>query len=79
MAKGDAVSGGLDAVRDAKTILLTTYKRDGTLVETPVSIAFGGGRGTSDPMTRRGRPSACVVTPASGSRPRPCAAGGPDR
>jgi uncharacterized protein len=38
------VSSGLDAVRDAKTILLTTYKRDGTPVETPVSIAFGGGR-----------------------------------
>jgi hypothetical protein len=38
------VSGGLDAVRDAKTILLSTYKRDGTPVETPVSIAFGGGR-----------------------------------
>ncbi len=38
------MSGGLDAVRDAKTILLTTYKRDGTPVETPVSIAFGGGR-----------------------------------
>ena len=38
------MSGGLDAVRDAKTILLSTYKRDGTPVETPVSIAFGGGR-----------------------------------
>lgn len=38
------MSSGLDAVRDAKTILLTTYKRDGTPVETPVSIAFGGGR-----------------------------------
>jgi PPOX class probable F420-dependent enzyme len=27
-------------VRKAKTILLTTYKRDGTPVPTPVSIAF---------------------------------------
>jgi hypothetical protein len=28
----------------AKTILLTTYKRDGTPVATPVSIAFSGDR-----------------------------------
>jgi hypothetical protein len=28
----------------AKTIVLTTYKRDGTPVATPVSIAFDGGR-----------------------------------
>ena len=28
----------------AKTILLTTYKRDGTAVPTPVSIAFDAGR-----------------------------------
>jgi hypothetical protein len=38
------VSSDLKAVRDAKTILLTTYKRDGTPVETPVSIAFEGNR-----------------------------------
>lgn len=31
-------------VKNAKTILLTTYKRDGTPVPTPVSIAFGDGR-----------------------------------
>lgn len=31
-------------VRDVKTILLTTYKRDGTPVGTPVSIAFDGDR-----------------------------------
>ena len=30
------------ALRRAKTMLLTTYKRDGTGVGTPVSIAFGG-------------------------------------
>jgi uncharacterized protein len=29
-------------LRTAKTILLTTYKRDGTPVATPVSIAFAG-------------------------------------
>jgi uncharacterized protein len=34
------VSSDLKAVRNAKTILLTTYKRDGTPVQTPVSIAF---------------------------------------
>jgi PPOX class probable F420-dependent enzyme len=38
------VSSDLEAVRDARTILLTTYKRDGTGVETPVSVAFQGDR-----------------------------------
>ena len=38
------MSGDLDSVRDARTILLTTYKRDGTPVETPVSVAFDGDR-----------------------------------
>jgi hypothetical protein len=32
------------SVRNAKTILLTTYKRDGTAVATPVSIAFDADR-----------------------------------
>ncbi|MGD0705821.1 MAG: PPOX class F420-dependent oxidoreductase [Trebonia sp.] len=32
------------SVKNAKTILLTTYKRDGTAVATPVSIAFDGDR-----------------------------------
>ena len=35
---------GLAQVRKAKTILLTTFKRDGTPISTPVSIAFDGGR-----------------------------------
>ena len=34
----------LALLSSAKTILLTTYKRDGTPVETPVSIAFAGDR-----------------------------------
>ncbi len=34
----------LDSLRQAKTILLTTYKRDGTAVRTPVSVAFDGDR-----------------------------------
>jgi PPOX class probable F420-dependent enzyme len=33
-----------EPLRKAKTILLTTYKRDGTPVATPVSIAFDGDR-----------------------------------
>ncbi len=33
-----------DALRHSKTVLLTTYKRDGTPVGTPVSIAFEGPR-----------------------------------
>ena len=34
----------LVVVKNAKTILLTTYKRDGTAVGTPVSVAFDGDR-----------------------------------
>ncbi|HTX26830.1 MAG TPA: PPOX class F420-dependent oxidoreductase [Streptosporangiaceae bacterium] len=38
------MSAALAPLKDAKTILLTTYKRDGTAVDTPVSIAFDGDR-----------------------------------
>jgi uncharacterized protein len=38
------VNGNFASAREAKTILLTTYKRDGTPVGTPVSIAFDGDR-----------------------------------
>ena len=38
------MKAGLAPIRDAKTILLTTYKRDGTAVATPVSLAFDGER-----------------------------------
>ena len=45
---GYVVSGGMNdalaPLRDTKTILLTTYKKDGTPVATPVSIAFDGER-----------------------------------
>jgi uncharacterized protein len=34
----------LDTLRNTKTIVLTTFKRDGTPVPTPVSIAFDGDR-----------------------------------
>jgi len=34
----------LAPISNAKTILLTTYKRDGTPVATPVSLAFDGER-----------------------------------
>src|ERR1051326_8210180 len=34
----------LALLRGAKTVLLTPYKRGGTPVATPVSIAFAGGR-----------------------------------
>ena len=34
----------IDLAPKAKTILLTTYKRDGTAVPTPVSVAFDGDR-----------------------------------
>jgi uncharacterized protein len=38
------VPSALTPLVGAKTILLTTYKRDGTPVTTPVSIAFADGR-----------------------------------
>jgi PPOX class probable F420-dependent enzyme len=38
------ISAAFAPLKDAKTILLTTYKRDGTAVGTPVSIAFDGDR-----------------------------------
>ena len=38
------MNAALASIRDAKTILLTTYKRDGTAVATPVSVAFDGER-----------------------------------
>jgi uncharacterized protein len=38
------MSSALGTLKGAKTILLTTYKRDGTAVGTPVSIAFDGER-----------------------------------
>jgi uncharacterized protein len=38
------VNGNFGPAREAKTILLTTYRRDGTPVGTPVSIAFDGDR-----------------------------------
>jgi hypothetical protein len=34
----------MGTLRNTKTILLTTYKKDGTPVATPVSIAFDGDR-----------------------------------
>jgi PPOX class probable F420-dependent enzyme len=34
----------LSPLKDTKTVLLTTYKRDGTPVDTAVSIAFDGDR-----------------------------------
>jgi PPOX class probable F420-dependent enzyme len=38
------MSDAFASVKNAKTILLTTYKRDGTAIGTPVSIAFDGDR-----------------------------------
>ena len=34
----------LSYLKDTNTVLLTTYKRDGTPVDTPVSLAFDGNR-----------------------------------
>ena len=42
--KGDTMAGEFDSLKGTKTILLTTYKRDGTPISTPVSIAFDDDR-----------------------------------
>jgi uncharacterized protein len=66
----------LAPLRSAKTILLTTYKRDGTPVATPVSIAFTGDRAffrSYDKAwkTKRLRNNAEVEVAASTLRGRP--------
>jgi hypothetical protein len=38
------MTSGLEVLKGAGTIVLTSYKRDGTPVPTPVSIAFDGDR-----------------------------------
>ena len=38
------MNGALESLTGAKTVLLRTFKRDGTPVPTPVSIAFDGDR-----------------------------------
>jgi hypothetical protein len=40
------MNAALAPISNAKTILLTTCKRDGTPVATPVSLAFDGERAT---------------------------------
>jgi uncharacterized protein len=42
--KGTYMGTALVPLKSSKTILLTTYKRDGTGVDTPLSIAFDGDR-----------------------------------
>jgi uncharacterized protein len=42
--QGSGSDAALDHLRDTKTVVLTTFKRDGAPVPTPVSIAFDGSR-----------------------------------
>ena len=73
------MSSDLKTVRDAKTVLLTTYKRDGTPVETPVSIAFEGNRAFFRSYHQAWKTDACATIPRSKSPPRPSAASAPVR
>jgi hypothetical protein len=78
------LNGGLAAVRGAKTILLTSYKRDGTGVGTPVSIAFKGERAFFRSFdrawkTRRLRNNPRVTVAPSTLRGRPTGPGIPAR
>jgi PPOX class probable F420-dependent enzyme len=65
------MTNGLEPLKGTGTILLTTYKRDGTPVPTPVSIAFEGDRAffrSYDQAwkTRRLRNNPCVeIAPAT--------------
>jgi uncharacterized protein len=58
-------------IRQAKTILLTTYKRDGSGVDTPVSIGFDGDRAffrtwhEASKSTRLARNSSVTVAPST--------------
>jgi hypothetical protein len=54
-------------ISNAKTILLTTYKRDGTPVATPVSVAFDGGRAffRSRALGRRHRILQAILVPVA--------------
>jgi len=67
VARGSA----LEPLRQTKTILLTTYKRDGAGVATPVSIAFDGDRAffrtwqTSGKAKRLRRDARVEVAPAT--------------
>ena len=63
------IGNQFESLRETKTILLTTYKRDGTPVA-PVSIAFDGAPAFFGPGRRPARLSACGETPMSRSRPR---------
>lgn len=38
------MNDGLRSLKETKTVVLTSFKRDGTAVDTPVSIAFDGER-----------------------------------
>src|SRR2546422_11474437 len=57
----------LAPISNAKTILLTTYKRDGTPVTTPVSLAFDGeqARIAARALARRHRILQAILVPAT--------------
>ena len=54
-------------ISNAKTILLTTYKRDGTPVATPVSLAFDGERArvAARALGRRHRILQAILVPTA--------------
>jgi hypothetical protein len=68
------MTDALEPLRHSKTILLTTYKRDGTPVATPVSIAFEAIAHSFGPITRHGRRSDSATTRSSRLRPAHSAA-----
>jgi PPOX class probable F420-dependent enzyme len=65
------MTNGLELLGSAKTVLLTTFKRDGTAVSTPVSIALTASAHTFELGTRRGRQSGLQTTLRSKWRPAP--------
>ena len=69
---GGMMDSYLAAVENTKTILLTTYKRDGTAVATPVSIAFDGDRALWPTGSCATRPCIMNFAPAPNKPIRTC-------
>jgi hypothetical protein len=59
---------GLDALRRSRTALLTSYRRNGQQVATPVSISLAGGRAY---FVTRALLSALVTSPGAGTNGAP--------
>jgi PPOX class probable F420-dependent enzyme len=58
------MASGLGSMQGTKTVLLTTYRRNGTPVATPVSLAFEGDRAFVRSFDRAGKVKRLFNNPA---------------